>query len=153
MIESTVRVARAGDEEFVLALSPRFAETRAPWRTAAEVEAGTRRWLERVLQRPRDDEVLLVAEDGAGSRAGFLYAYTEPDFFTREPHAHISEIAVVEDGGGAGRALMLAAEAWARERGHTYVSLHVNARNERGLRFYERLGYDLEWRRMNKRLR
>jgi len=122
------------------------------WRTAGEIEAGTARALSRVLQTPSADDALFVAEE-SGEPVGFVYVYAEPDFFTGEVHAHISEIAVAADGTGAGRALMAAAEAWAHGRGYRYVSLHVNAPNERAKAFYELLGYDLEWYRLNKRLR
>jgi ribosomal protein S18 acetylase RimI-like enzyme len=147
-----IRPAKPDDEAFVLSLAARFAETRPEWRTADEVEAGTVRALSRVLRTPPADDALFVAEEN-GEPVGFVYVYAEPDFFTGEAHAHISEIAVSSEGTGAGRALMAAAEAWARGRGHRYVSLHVNARNERATAFYDRLGYDLEWSRLNKRLR
>jgi ribosomal protein S18 acetylase RimI-like enzyme len=75
---------------------------------------------------------------------------TEIDFFTGAPHAHISEIAVVRDGLGAGRALISAAEDWASARGSRYVSLHVTAKNARARTLYERLGYELEHSRLTK---
>ena len=149
---ASVRPASPDDEAFVLSLAARFAETRPEWRTASEVEAGTARALSHVLRTPSADDGVFVAEQN-GEPVGFVYVYAEPDFFTGEAHAHISEIAVAADGTGAGQALIAKAEAWARGRGHRYVSLHVNARNDRAKAFYEQLGYDLEWSRLNKRLR
>lgn len=145
-----VRAAVRADEDAILALARRFSETRPAWRSAEEVDEGEMRVLRRVLAQPASHEAIFVAErDGV---EGFVYVYAEPDFFTGEPHAHISEIAVARDGSGAGRALMAMAERWATDRGHRYVSLHVNAANERAARFYATLGYDLEWQRLNKRL-
>jgi ribosomal protein S18 acetylase RimI-like enzyme len=148
---ASIRPATPDDEAFVLSLAARFAETRPRWRTADEVEAGTARVLSGVLRTLSPDDALFVAED-SGEPVGFVYVYAERDFFTGEAHAHISEIAVSADGTGAGRALMAAAEEWAYRRGYRYVSLHVSAPNERAKAFYERLGYDLEWSRLNKRL-
>ena len=98
----SIRPATPEDENFVLSLAARFAETRPEWRTANEVEAGTARALSRVLRTPSADHALFVAEE-SGEPVGFVYVYAEPDFFTGEPHAHISEIAVTADGTGAGR--------------------------------------------------
>jgi GNAT superfamily N-acetyltransferase len=44
-------------------------------------------------------------------------------------------------GQGCGRALMAAAEAWAREQGATGLALNVWEFNAGALRFYETLGY------------
>lgn len=44
-------------------------------------------------------------------------------------------------GSGAGRALMLEAEARARSLGHTRMVLTVHPENERAVRFYEQLGW------------
>jgi ribosomal protein S18 acetylase RimI-like enzyme len=155
MQRATIRVrpASPADAAFVLGLAPRFAETRAPWRTEDEVVTGTVSALGRALAAPRDDEAVFVAEDGGGAPLGFVYVTGATDFFTSEAVAHVSEIAVARDGTGAGTALMRAAEAWALARGARYVSLHVNARNGGARAFYETLGYDLEWQRLNKRLR
>lgn len=150
--EIRIRPATQADAPFVIGLAPRFGDTQAHWREPGEVAAGTARALERALAMPRDDEAVFVAEDGAGVGAGFVYVVTATDFFTNEPVAHVSELAATRDGTGAGTALMRAAEAWALARGARYVSLHVNARNERARAFYERLGYDLEWYRLTRRL-
>jgi ribosomal protein S18 acetylase RimI-like enzyme len=148
-----IRRATRNDASFILGLASRFAETRAPWRDEGEVTDGTVRALKKALQSGSDEEMLLVAEDPEQNCAGFVYVVAATDFFTNERVAHVSEIAVERDGTGAGLALMRAAEEWAAGRGARYVSLHVNARNERARAFYERLGYDLEWHRLNKRLR
>jgi aminoglycoside 6'-N-acetyltransferase len=54
---------------------------------------------------------------------------------------------------GLGTALVRAAESWARERGATRMQLHVTAANTGAVRFYERLGYDLDSLLMDKPLR
>jgi ribosomal protein S18 acetylase RimI-like enzyme len=147
-----IRRARPDDEAFILALAPRFADVRPLWRTEHEVIDGTERALRTALFDVDDEHAVFVAEDGNGERVGFVFVDMDDDFFTGDPHAHISEIAVARDGVGAGRALIATAEEWAQERGSRYVSLHVTARNERARGIYERLGYELEHRRLTKLL-
>ncbi|MDJ0974304.1 MAG: GNAT family protein [Planctomycetota bacterium] len=47
-------------------------------------------------------------------------------------------------GRGHGRALMEAAEAWAREHDMTRLTLTVMAHNERAIKLYERVGFERE---------
>jgi ribosomal protein S18 acetylase RimI-like enzyme len=51
---------------------------------------------------------------------------------------------------GIGRALMLAAEQWTRERGVTSVELIVWDFNREALQLYEQLGYSVEFRRLRR---
>ena len=137
----TVRDATPGDVEFVVGLVPRFVEHGAADGHPPEVVIeGTARVLRDAIERPQPDDVVLIAE-ADGERAGFVYAVTERDFFTRERYAHVSEIAVVRSGGAIGAALMEAAEAWARERGYRIVTLNVVEENVPAQRFYARRGY------------
>lgn len=61
------------------------------------------------------------------------------------PYARIGSVSVAEDqwGQGVGRALMQAAEAWARQRGMADLRLHVWDFNQRALRLYAELGYEV----------
>ncbi len=148
-----LRPAGPADEAFVVGLVPRFVEHgAADGHTPAEVIAGTTRVLTEALRARGEHDVFLIAEDERGERAGFVYAVTERDFFTREPYLHVSEIAAARSGAGAGRALMAAAESWAREHGYRFVTLNVVERNAPAQRFYERLGYGLGHRHYVKRL-
>ncbi|MBV8602364.1 MAG: GNAT family N-acetyltransferase [Candidatus Eremiobacteraeota bacterium] len=150
-MEIRIRRAELRDETFIVSLAARFAETRPDWRTDEEVAGGTARVLREALRSPSTDAAIFIAEHGE-KPSGFVFIVMENDFFTGEPHGHISEIAVADDGRGIGRALMDAAENWARQRGSRYISLNVNLRNERGLRFYESLGYAIEWNHLAKPL-
>ena len=148
-----LRAARAGDEEFVAGLVPRFVEHgAADGHTPATVIEGTVRVLREALRAPAEGDVFLIAEDERGRRAGFVYAVTVRDFFTRERYAHISELAVAESGAGVGGELMDAVEQWARERGYRIMSLNVVEENGAAQRFYERRGYTLGHRHYVKRL-
>lgn len=148
-----MRVARADDEPFVAGLAGRFGDTRAAWRTYDEVVRGTERALHAAFAERREDEEIFIAGTAGGERIGFSYVVTHHDFFTGEAHGHISEIATVRDGSGAGTALMEACEVWARERGYRYLSLNVNDTNSGAHALYERRDYQPEYRHLAKLLR
>ena len=148
----TVREAGPGDEAFIAGLVPRFVEHgAADGHTPDEVVDGTARVLREALQGREPGDIMLIALDASGERAGFVYAVSERDFFTREPYLHVSEIAVARSGNGAGAAMMDAAEAWARERGYRFVTLNVVEANGAAQRFYERRGYAVGHRHYVKR--
>ncbi len=148
----SVRLAGDGDRDFVLRLAARFSETRAPWRGDDEVAGGTRRQLAAAFETPREGDTLLIAVNGNGARAGFAYVVTHEDFFTGEPHGHISELAATVDGNGAGRVLLAACEAWSRARGFRYLSLNVNDANAAARAFYARHSFEAEYRHLVKLL-
>lgn len=143
-----IRAAREEDRAFILSLARRLADFDLPaWRTPDEVEAGTRRWLEKAISSSSTAACILVAERGGGGElVGFIYAHEEQDFFTGETYAHISEVAVSEEaqGTGTGTLLMEAIERWAKEMSYSRISLNVFTSNERARRLYERLGYSTE---------
>lgn len=154
-----VRPARADDRAFVLGLVPRLHGFGLPsWRTAAQLDRSERDELARAfdaIDRAAfpDDETLVVAEL-ASVRAGFLHALTRADFFEQRPAGHVSTIVVAAEaeGRGVGRALLDAAEAWARSRGYPTLGLNVFERNARARAAYERSGFGLETLRYVKRL-
>ncbi|MDB5040879.1 MAG: ribosomal-protein-alanine acetyltransferase [Candidatus Eremiobacteraeota bacterium] len=147
------REAQPDDVDFVVELVPRFVENGvAGGHTPDEVIVGTSRVLREAIEVPRPGNLVLVAEDEAGVRAGFVYAVTERDFFTGEPYAHVSEIAAARSGEGIGARLMEAVEAWAAARGYHLVTLNVVENNQPAYRFYERLGYGPGHRHLVKRL-
>jgi RimJ/RimL family protein N-acetyltransferase len=74
---------------------------------------------------------------------------------SRDPHPasrHVADVGlmVAQDARrrGTGRALMLAAEDWARDVGVTKIELHVFPYNEAALALYEELGYRREGLRL-----
>jgi ribosomal protein S18 acetylase RimI-like enzyme len=149
-----VRVATADDRPFVLSLAERLADFDRPaWRSAEEIADGDRRALVEQFDAPSPDQELIVAELD-DRPAGCLLMWTLEDYFTRQRHAHISVIAVAleVEGHGVGAALMAYAEAWARQRGYTRITLSVFESNRRAQRLYERFGYVVEMRRYLKPL-
>jgi GNAT superfamily N-acetyltransferase len=149
-----IRPATVADLAAVLALVPRLAATGSPpGRDAKQIEASDTESVTRALRQPAADEVLLVAED-AGGLLGLIHVKTVVDYFTQQPIAHVSDVVVAAsaEGGGIGKALMHAAEDWARGQGYAMVQLHVLVGNVRARSMYERLGYAAEWLKYIKRL-
>ena len=141
-----LRPARPGDLPFLLSLAPRLVEAGVPkWRMPAHVVEAERGALTRALAAGSPDAPILIAE-ADGAPVGFVYLETQVDFFTGRSHAHVAVLAVVNaaQGHGVGQALLAAAEDWARDRGHPFISLNVFTDNARARRVYERLGYGPE---------
>jgi GNAT superfamily N-acetyltransferase len=148
-----IRRATADDEAALLAMARRMADFAVPrWRTPAQIiEADGRDVVRAAIAGEPDQDVFVAEVDGAP--AGCLYVHPAQDFFGRR-HAHISVIATTAaaEGTGVGRALVAHAEAWARERGLSLLTLNVFAANSRARRFYERAGFDVEMVRYAKEL-
>jgi ribosomal protein S18 acetylase RimI-like enzyme len=150
----TIRPATARDREFVLSLADRLADFDRPvWRSAEEIAEGDRRALAEAFDSPHPDRALFVAELHS-TPAGCLLLWTIEDYFSGGRHAHISVVAITRsaEGQGVGRALMQQAETWARERGHSRITLSVFEGNRRAQQLYERTGYQVELRRYVKPL-
>lgn len=149
-----IRSATPADRAFLTALAERLADFDRPsWRSHREIADGDRRALLEAIDVPRPGTELFIAELD-GSPAGGLLLWTLEDYFSQQWHAHVSVIAVTQhaEGRGVGRALMEHAEQWARERGHTSLTLSVFAGNRRAQALYERVGYTVEMHRMIKLL-
>ncbi|HZB45487.1 MAG TPA: GNAT family N-acetyltransferase [Pyrinomonadaceae bacterium] len=154
--EVSVRPARDEDGEFILALVPRLMEFGPPpWYDAAQMVATDLETIGRVLKEPPANTAVFVAVGDAGARLGFIHLNTTVDYFTREEVGHVSDVVVAPggEGRGVGRALMAAAEEWARGRGYRLLTLNAFARNTRARRLYERLGYGEDMVKYVKQLR
>lgn len=149
----TLRLAAAGDEETLRALAWRLtAFDLPPWRRPEDIaNADARDMIAAARDGAPDNQVWLAERDGVA--AGCLHVLLTTDFFGTR-HAHVSVIATTAaaEGSGVGRLLMAHAEAWARERGQTLLTLNVFAANARAQRFYERAGMAPEMLRYAKRL-
>ncbi|MBD0318083.1 MAG: GNAT family N-acetyltransferase [Thermoleophilia bacterium] len=104
------------------------------WRTAAE----ERRYLRAVRRSAHAAVLVAEAPDGIVGRLSIA----------RDPHPasrHVADVGLMVAQRfrrrGAGRALMEAAEEWAREVGVRKIELHVFPHNEAGIALYDRLGY------------
>lgn len=92
----------------------------------------------------KNESVLIVAEDGTGALIGFTQLY--PTFCSvRAAHTFVLYdlfVAPAARGTGAGRALMLAAEAHARQAGAARMELSTARTNLIGQSLYESLGWE-----------
>ena len=152
----TIRDATAADRDFIVALVPRLrAFGPPPLRPPDALDHAERLTLERALDDPMPDALLVVAELAGVGRAGVAYAETWIDYFTGEQHGHLGILIVAEaaEGRGVGRALLEATEAWAAARGYRFVTLNVFADNAHARRVYERAGYVQDAIRYVKELR
>lgn len=143
---TTLRPATPADRSAILALTRELADFPVPpWRTAAEIQVADHAILEAALARTPDDQLLLVAER-EGRVLGFVYAVTNRDYFSGEPHAYVEDLAISPDARGLGlaRDLMQAVEAWASTRGYRRIRLAVWFQNLRARGLYEHLGYQPE---------
>lgn len=150
-----VRSAVAADEPLLRSLTPRLADFPRPsWRTAHEIDVSDHRYLFDALHQPREDALVLVAEQPPGQGAGMVFVTTQIDYFTGEPHPHVETLAVAAEaeGRGVGRALLDAAEVWAMSRGHGFITLTVFDGNRQARAVYDRRGYVAETVTMRKPL-
>jgi RimJ/RimL family protein N-acetyltransferase len=143
-VRPLVRKAAPGDAAALVALAQAVGSepegwliADGEWRTAAE----ERRYLRAVRKHP--DAAVFVAEVPEGIVGRLSVA--------RDPHPaseHVADLGlmVVKEHRrrGVGRALMEAAEAWARETGVRKLELHVFPYNVAAITLYESLGYQRE---------
>ena len=144
------------DDDFILALVPRFADfALPPWRRRHECIEGIRQDLLRHLEDQPANSYLFVAENADGERVGFVHLQRTTDFFTGRGNCHISDLAVLpqHEGTGVGKALLAHAEDWAREHHCALVTLAVLPGNERARALYEASGYGVDLLRLAKPVR
>jgi ribosomal protein S18 acetylase RimI-like enzyme len=149
----SVRSAVAGDRAGILELGPRLAAGVAPWRDQSEALLAGRRWLEESLAAAAaGDGTVLVAADEHGI-AGVI-TVRPSTHFTGERDGYIGELAVAgrTSRRGIGRALVDAADAWARDHGLGNLTLHTGAFNAGARAFYAALGFAEEEVRLTRPL-
>jgi GNAT superfamily N-acetyltransferase len=137
-----IRLYVESDREFLLRLTLRLAIGLASWRDPQKMYAAARRWIEEDIAGMGERSTVLVAEDAHGAWLGFV-TMGEQMHFTGEAQAYVGELLVAAEaeGRGVGRALMTAAEEWARAHGYGFVALDTGAAKGGARAFYGRLGY------------
>lgn len=135
-----ITVRRAGLAD-VDALAPLFDAYRRFYEQPAD-PARARAWLQDRLGR--DEAVVFAATDAASSApVGFCLLYPTFCSVAAAPVFTLSDLFVAEAArrAGTGRALMLAAQAHAREAGAARVDLETARTNLRAQALYESLGW------------
>jgi|RhiMethySRZTD1v2_1073278.scaffolds.fasta_scaffold02300_7 GNAT superfamily N-acetyltransferase len=89
------------------------------------------------------DARVWVAEDQGGAIVGWIHLFGNR-LLESDPDIEIGGLVVHEDarGRGVGRALVNAAEDWARERGYSVVSVRSNVIRKEAHEFYKGLGFE-----------
>jgi aminoglycoside 6'-N-acetyltransferase I len=110
-----------------------------PDQTTKEAEAGMRKFL------ARDDSAVFIALRAGGSACGYLEADSRPyvDGCDTSPVGYVEAWYVDADVRrlGYGRALLAAAEGWARARGYREMASDTQLDNEVSRRAHLRSGY------------
>jgi aminoglycoside 6'-N-acetyltransferase I len=108
--------------------------------SAEELAAGMREW------RSRADAEVFIAERAGGSAAGFVEVGTRPyaDGCETSPVGYVEAWYVDPDvrRTGVGRALLAAAEAWARDRGYREMASDAQLDNAVSHAAHRRAGYE-----------
>lgn len=150
-----IRGAEAKDRDFVLGLVPQLLAFGPPaWRDAESMRETDAAVVAGALDGRSAGSVVFVAEDEAGAQLGFVHVRPETDYYLRAECGHVADVVVAPEarGQGAGRALMEAAERWARERGYSMLTLNVFVENTGARAVYESLGFNAETVRYVKKL-
>ncbi|MBB1062115.1 GNAT family N-acetyltransferase [Marilutibacter spongiae] len=152
--DPAIRPATRADDAFILGFVERFSEFPLPGgRSRESVGAGVRRDLSRHLAtRPAHSHFFVVEVDGIA--AGFAHLVVDTDFFDGSATCHVSDLAIATafEGRGLARTLLAHAEAFARARGCSRLTLSVFPGNERALRLYQSQGFDVDLLKMGKPL-
>ena len=90
------------------------------------------------------DSRVFVATDPDGRVWGWVHVFGH-HLMVSEGAAEVGGLVVASTarGHGIGRSLMASAEAWARERGYTRLTLRSNTIRTEAHRFYQDLGYTI----------
>lgn len=115
-----------------------------------EVEVAVALWREAGLTRPwndpHDDAALALANPTscvlAGRIDGKLAATAMLGFDGHRAWVYYLAVAAEQRGKGHGRAMMRAAEAWARQHGAPKIQLMVRRGNAPVIGFYQAIGYE-----------
>jgi GNAT superfamily N-acetyltransferase len=153
MDEPTIglRPAEEADRVGILELAPRLAEGVAPWRDQAEALRAGRRWLEESLAAAAAGDGAVIVAAAPDGIAGVI-SVRPSAHFTGERDAYIGELVVADRAArhGIGRALVAAADEWARDQGLRNLTLHTGAFNTGARAFYADLGFAEEEVRLTR---
>jgi GNAT superfamily N-acetyltransferase len=98
--------------------------------------------LAHLIRHPRFGAVL-IAESSGGNIIGWLHVSATP-LLEVEPRAEVNGLIIAEGqrSSGCGAKLLQAAEAWAKAKGCTSMSVRSNVVRDRAHSFYLRNGYE-----------
>lgn len=140
-----IRTMTLADKDILLELVKRLSEFElVPWRSSEKIDSANIGYVKDSIEDADSGDTIYVAEDDqAGRIVGFIRLQTEKDYFTKEKHGYVANLAVDSDyeGQGIGRLLLAAGEAWAKENSYNQLGLHVFVENTRARMIYEKYGF------------
>ena len=148
--EIGVRAATAADRDRILALATELSETTPAWRDRAAVDAAVRASITSMLDNPSSNHAVLTAT--IDDRVVGFVTISRRAHFTAEVDASVDDLVVApaDQQRGVARALLRAAEQWARTSGLERVTVETVAANQRAARLYRSAGYVEEDLRLTK---
>ena len=148
--EIQVRPARAADRTRVLDLSARLAEGTPVWRDRAAVHAAVTETIDAIFDAQSPETAVLVAEI-SDKVVGVVTTSRRPHF-SGVVDASIDDLVVAAqwEGRGVARALLRAAERWARNRDAGCITVETGAGNDRSINLYRSVGFRGEDLRLAK---
>lgn len=140
-----IRHFEKADRAAVLGLASRLLVGVAPWRDQDAAARAVESWVAGSVDAadPAHAPVLVAVEDG--HVVGFVTTGTR-GHWCGEIDAYVGELVVAERfaARGVGRALLTAAESWARLAGHRRLTIETGAANRGARAFYHAAGYSEE---------
>lgn len=154
----TIRNGLPEDADFIAAHAYRLLEFGPPpWRKPEhdQMTKADARHITAALLADDPDKSVLVAVDTSGKPCGFIHLTMQPDYYTGDLNAHITDIVVIAEaeGQGVGKLLMEKADEWAREKQARWITLNAFEGNSHARKVYEKAGYEIEWIRYLKQLK
>jgi ribosomal protein S18 acetylase RimI-like enzyme len=143
------------DRPFIEQMNARLVEViKAPTHTESEVKSFQQGFTASSWNADIVNNATFVAINGQGAPIGYVNVREGNDEIAEGKCGYIALLAVVPEaeGQGVAQSLVNEAEKWARQMGYTRVALDVFASNERGLRFYDKMGFDHETIRVIKKI-
>lgn len=145
-----IRKYQEKDKKHILNLSTRFNEIQfMEYRDRELMNQKQLELAKNALLTNRSD--IFIAEDNK-EFLGYLEIFKDTDYFTNQPIAYISAIAVTPtgEGKGIGKKLMEKAESWCLNKECTGLILDVFKANKNAVNFYQHLGFEEEIVKMVK---
>ena len=149
-----IRPAQDTDREFIFKLSPRLAEVATlPWHSDAVVQKMHDDYFAEVFASNSPLQATFIAEDD-NEPLGFIHTCSRKDEISGEASGTVPLLGVTpkSQGLGVGKALITAAEGWAKEQGYRLLHLEVFSHNNKAQGFYQQLGFETEILHMIKEL-
>ncbi|KGJ90954.1 GNAT family N-acetyltransferase [Colwellia psychrerythraea] len=149
-----IRPAKDTDRQFIFGLSPRLAEVAAlSWHSDKTLQKMHDDYFAEVFANSSPLQATFIAEQNEIA-LGFIHTRAHKDEISNEACGTVPLLGVSPkaQGLGVGKALITAAEQWAKQQGYRLLHLEVFANNNKALGFYQNLGFESETLHMIKKL-